>query len=142
MRKLFVFVCIPLLLAASGCGKATKVHQAKDYSELGDLSEYRKIAEDTLAIVEKNDLPAAKTRIKDLETAWDKAEATMKPKNEAAWTSVDKSIDHALAALRNGKPDQTECSNSLKALIVKLSKAEPGSSGTPAPAPAPAAAAK
>ena len=41
----------------------------------------------------------------------------MSPDN---WTAVDKSIDRALANVRTGQPDQTECITALKALISKL----------------------
>lgn len=41
---------------------------------LGDLTTYSRIASDTLALVQRSDLAAAKARIKNLETAWDDAE--------------------------------------------------------------------
>ena len=87
---------------------------------LGDLSAFRKIADDTLGLVQKNDLIAAKTRIKDLETAWDDAEGTLKKLNPENWTSVDKSIDRALAQVRSGKPDAAACETALKTLIAKF----------------------
>ena len=56
----------------------------------------------------------------DLETAWDKAEEKLQPMSPDNWTAVDKSIDRALANVRTGQPDQTECITALKALISKL----------------------
>ena len=87
---------------------------------LGDLSAFKKIAEDTLVLVQTNDLVAAKARIKDLETAWDKAEEQLRKMNQGSWTSVDKSIDRALAQLRSGKPDAAACTTALKTLIAKF----------------------
>lgn len=89
-------------------------------SALGDLTPYRVIASDTLAIVEKGDIPAARARIKDLETAWDKAEATLKPKDGATWTAIDGMIDEALTDLRTPAPKPAACAASLKALIAKM----------------------
>lgn len=152
MRMGSIVLSLAVLLSVLGCGKPAKVHTAvpHDYSALGDLSEYKKIAEDTLAIVDTGDLDAAKTRIKDLETAWDKAEPAMKPKNEEAWTSVDKAIDHALAQLRNATPVKDKCASSLRGLIVKLTPATNApaapaataapTTSTPAPTAPPAAA--
>jgi len=59
--------------------------------ELGDLSAFKKIAEDTLALVEKDQMAEAKAKIKELESAWDDAEETMNPKNPSKWNSIDKS---------------------------------------------------
>ena len=113
---------LPVLTGCSSGAKKPQVNAGSvDAAELGDLSAYKKIAEDTLANVEKKDMVAAKARIKDLETAWDDAEGTLKPKSEAAWTLVDKAIDHALAAVRIDHPNPDDCVLKLKTVIVRMS---------------------
>jgi len=87
---------------------------------LGDLSSFKKIAEDSLAMVGKKQMPEAKARIKDLETAWDVAEETVKARNPAKWNSADKSIDKALAELRSSDPDPAACAKALKIVIAKF----------------------
>jgi hypothetical protein len=94
---------------------------------LGDLSAIAAIATEVQAIAEGGDLAAAKARIKDLETAWDDAEAVMRPKDPKAWGRVDQAADDALSALRAGTPDPTAVKTAMVALVAML--ADPGQGG-------------
>ncbi|MFE3193832.1 hypothetical protein ACFXHA_32850 [Nocardia sp. NPDC059240] len=84
------------------------------------IGTFRTITQDTLAKVQAGEQDAAKTRIKDLETAWDQDESTLKPLDGSAWTVLDGQIDEALHAVRARKPDQPTEIRTLTTLLSTL----------------------
>jgi hypothetical protein len=100
-----------------------------DAPSLGDLAPMQAIVSDVQAITATGDLAKAETRITDLETAWDEAEADMRPKNPPAWGTVDDAIDAALKALRAATPSPEDATRTLAALQVAMADPTAGGNG-------------
>ena len=89
-------------------------------SPLGDLSTFRTITQDTLRLLNAGNQSGATTRVDDLETEWDNAEARLKPKDKAAWTTIDGKIDTVLRELRATSPNPTSEKAALTTLLTAL----------------------
>jgi hypothetical protein len=126
-----------VLLVFSLSTEALAQHAANQVLTQRDLSSFRSIAEDTLAIVNMDNLKRAKSRIKDLETAWDRAEPKLRPRSPEQWRKIDKAIDAALQQLRADSPQAAAAKEALQNLLAELD--QPNESATVAPGKAEAA---
>jgi uncharacterized membrane-anchored protein len=102
---------------APGAAAGAQVHPT---TALGDVSSFATIAKDVQAKVAKNDLTGANTRVKDLEVAWDSAEAGLKPRDPSNWHQLDGDIDGVLTSLRGSNPTQADCAAKLSTLTTDL----------------------
>ena len=131
-RQTFIVVCALLLAAGTGytvkkvdlSSQATAAVSAADAgsvtSPLGDLTTFRTITQDTLDKLTGGDQAGATTRVDDLEFEWDNAQSTLKPRNTAAWTTVDDKIDTVLRELRSTSPHLDTEQAALTALLGSL----------------------
>ncbi|GAB2643995.1 hypothetical protein ABI214_12330 [Prescottella soli] len=94
--------------------------QADAHFAPAEIAKFRTIAQDTLTSVQAGDQAGARARVKDLETAWDDDEATLRPLDETTWHVVDGRIDSVLGAVRAGKPDTATETQTLTALLTAL----------------------
>jgi hypothetical protein len=118
-----ILLATALILAPVGAFTAfemTFVGAAQADASLGDLSPMKAIIADVQKIVATGDMAAAAARITDFETAWDDAEAGMRPLNPDAWSKIDDAADKALKSLRKGTPTAEVVNPALTNLMAAL----------------------
>ena len=85
-----------------------------------NMTPYRNLAADTLKAFKANDLPAARKKAKELETAWDKNEKALQKKSRDIWDQIDKAMDDFVKPLSGKAPDAAKVQESYDAFIAKL----------------------
>ncbi|WP_433076637.1 COG4705 family protein [Dactylosporangium sp. CA-052675] len=109
-------------VTAAASGASTAARPVHPTTKLGNLTKFAVIVSDVQAKVSTNDLAGAKTRVKDLEVAWDDAEAGLKPRDAVKWHQLDGQIDALLTALRASNPTQADCASAAANLMNTLNK--------------------
>ena len=89
-------------------------------SPLGDLSQYRTIAQDALKMAQAGDFAGAHKRMKEFETTWDNHEDSNKKKSYNTWKAIDNQLDFTLGKLEAKTPDKAECEKALENIIARL----------------------
>ena len=87
-----------------------------------NLSNFRTAVADAKAMVDRGDLAAARTRLKDLDKFWDGAMARSTPQTVARWRVIDRAIDRgldrALLGLRPHWPNAAMGDKALTDLVA------------------------
>jgi uncharacterized membrane-anchored protein len=115
--------------AAPTCSVSTRLtaaqaaRQAAQHFPAQNLAGYRTITQDTLDLVRSGDQQAASARVTDLETAWDKDQATQFGQDCQAWTYLDQRVDAALTSVRADSPAPAVQEHNLGVLLSTLSGA-------------------
>lgn len=107
-------------VTAGASGPSTAARPVHPTTKLGNLNKFAVIVADVQTKVAANDLVAAKTRVKDLEVAWDGAESGLKPRDSTKWHQLDDEIDAVLTALRASHPTQADCAAAVAGLMHTL----------------------
>ena len=87
-----------------------------------NLSNFRTAVADAKAMVDRGDLAAARTRLKDLDKLWDGSMASSTPQTVARWRVIDRAInrnlDRSLLALRAHWPNRAVGDKALTDLVA------------------------
>jgi len=88
-----------------------------------ETAEFKTLAAATLDALNAGKKEEMVTKLTDLETAWDTKESDLKPKNEATWTIIDKTLDKGISSLRSSKYKPEKGKAALESLISELTAA-------------------
>lgn len=116
-------LCVALVAApalAMAQAQAGAMTEATHVSPLGDLSEYRTIAEDALKLTKAGDFAGAHKRLEEFESTWDNHEDTNKKKSYNTWKGIDNQLDFTLSKLGAKKPDAAASEKAVQNLIARL----------------------
>jgi len=85
-----------------------------------ETAEFKTLAAATLDALNAGKKEEMVTKLTDLETAWDAKESDLKPKDEASWTIIDKTLDKGISSLRSSKYKPEKGKAALESMISEL----------------------
>jgi Repeat of Unknown Function (DUF347) len=85
-----------------------------------DIAHFRNVVQDTLVKVNAGDQAGARSRITDLETAWDHDQDRLQALDPDTWTALDHEIDAALKSVRSSSPSADDEKRALTTLLDNL----------------------
>ena len=88
-----------------------------------ETAPFKDLAQATLKALSAGNKEEMVTKLTDLETAWDDQEKSLKPRDEATWTTIDKTLDKAISALRSSKYNEKKGEKALQSLQGLLDQA-------------------
>ena len=88
-----------------------------------ETKEFKALAKATLEALAAGNQTGMVAKLTDLETAWDDQEKVLRPKNEAIWTRLDKTLDQGISALRSSHTNLPKGKAALENLLKLLDQA-------------------
>ena len=117
-------VCLPAMTSRADEPQAAakKPDTAAVYTA-AETKEFKALAQATLDALAAGKQTEMVAKLTDLETAWDDQEKVLRPKDEATWTALDKTLDKAISALRSSHTNLEKGKAALESLLKKLNQA-------------------
>ena len=132
MKKLSIFITaialaaqfsqVNLLESTGICDEVKSVKEAapKQVYTAAETKNFQTLTKETLKALAGGKKDEMIAKLTDLETAWDDQEKALRPKDEATWTMLDKTLDQAITALRSSHTNLDKGKAALEALLAKL----------------------
>jgi len=121
-----IFSAVLLFDAACNAAKSKTTTEitapARVYSA-EETAAFRKLTQATIEALAAGKQTEMVAKLTDLETAWDDKEMVLRPKDEATWTLLDKTLDKGISALRSSKTNLQKGKAALEDLLKKLEQA-------------------
>ena len=106
---------------AADTNAAVETAPAQIYSA-AETAKFQTLTKETLAALAAGKQTEMVAKLTDLETAWDDQEKVLRPKDETTWTTLDKTLDKAISALRSSHTNLNKGKAALQDLLEKLAQ--------------------
>ena len=122
LAAVFTAAFLPAVTVVAADAKIDAAVPAPVYTA-AETKEFKALAQATLDALAAGKQAEMVAKLTDLETAWDDHEKILRPKDEATWTLLDKTLDKGISALRSSHTDPVKGQAALEDLLKKLGQA-------------------